>query len=104
MPPRATMALMVVAVAGLEPADRRAARPPREPTPGASAGSPGSVAPDQRVGRAVVGELGLGLSLQLRNDPLGQRLAQLDPPLVEGIDGPDGPLGEDAVLVQRHQR
>ena len=30
-------------------------------------------------------------------------LAQLDPPLVEGVDPPDRALGEDAVLVQGDQ-
>ena len=43
------------------------------------------------------------LALQLRDDRLGQGLAQLHPPLVEGVDPPDRPLGEDAVLVERHQ-
>ena len=62
------------------------------------------VAPDQGVGGAVVGELGLGVGLELGDDPLGQDLAELDSPLVEGVDAPDGALGEDAVLVKRHQR
>src|SRR5215218_10971093 len=60
----------------------------------------GAVAPDQRVGRAVVGQLRLGVGLELGDDRLRQDLAQLDPPLVEGVDPPDGPLGEDAVLVE----
>src|SRR5206468_1445400 len=33
-----------------------------------------------------------------------QRLAELDAPLVEAVDSPDRPRGEDAVLVQREQR
>ena len=42
-------------------------------------------------------------TLELGNDLLGQRFAQLDTPLVEGIDLPDRALGEDAVLVERDQ-
>ena len=41
---------------------------------------------------------------QLRQDLLRQLLAQLHPHLVEGVDVPDHPLGEDLVLVQRDQR
>ena len=62
-----------------------------------------AVAADQVVGRAVVAELGLGLALQLRDDALGQHLAQLDAPLIERVDVPDGALGEDAVLVEGDQ-
>src|SRR5262245_9396172 len=60
-----------------------------------------AVPADQRVRGAVVGELGLGLALELRHDPLRERLAELDAPLVEGVDAPDGALREDAVLVER---
>ena len=49
-------------------------------------------------------ELRLLLGLQLGDDRHGQRLAQLDPPLVEGVDPPDRALGEDAVLVEGDQR
>ena len=62
-----------------------------------------AVAADQVVGRAVVVELGLRLALELRDDALGQHLAQLDAPLVERVDVPDRALGEDAVLVERDQ-
>ena len=48
-------------------------------------------------------ELGLLRALELGNDPLGQRLAQFDAPLVEGVDLPDRALGEHAVLVERDQ-
>ena len=48
-------------------------------------------------------QLGLGLALELGDDPHRQRLAQLDPPLVEGVELPDHALGEHQVLVQRHQ-
>src|SRR4029450_11298788 len=34
---------------------------------------------------------------------LGQHLAELDTPLVEGVNIPDGTLGEDGVLVERHE-
>ena len=43
------------------------------------------------------------VGLQLRDHPLGQLLAQFDPPLVERSDRPDRALGEHAVLVQRDQ-
>ena len=35
---------------------------------------------------------------------LRELLAELDAPLVERVDVPDRALGEDAVLVERHQR
>src|ERR1700722_3915017 len=43
-------------------------------------------------------------AFELWNDALGQRLAELHAPLVEGIDVPDRALREDAVLVQGDQR
>src|SRR3954454_19550727 len=64
----------------------------------------GAVAADQRVGGAVVAQLRLGVGLELGNDRLGQDLPQLHPPLVKGVDPPDRPLGEDAVLVEGDQR
>src|SRR6476659_970678 len=63
-----------------------------------------AVAADQRVGRAVVVKLRLGVRLQLWDDRFGERLAQLHPPLVEGVDPPNGALGEDAVLVEGDER
>src|SRR5262249_26769165 len=63
-----------------------------------------AIATDQRVRGRVVLELGLGVALQLRDDRARQNLAELDPPLVEGVDTPDGALREHVVLVQRHQR
>src|SRR5215469_18567578 len=62
-----------------------------------------AIAPDQRVGRAVVLQLGLRRALELRNDVLGERLTQFDTPLIKRINLPDRSLGEDAVLVQRNQ-
>src|SRR4051812_24616285 len=62
------------------------------------------VASDQAVGGTVVLELWLLSGLELRDDPLRELLAQLDAPLVEGVDVPDRALGEDGVLVERHQR
>ena len=44
-------------------------------------------------------ELGLSVVFDFGNDALGQDIAQLDPPLVRGINVPYGSLGEDAVLV-----
>src|SRR6185437_16888264 len=43
-----------------------------------------AITPDERIGRAVVIELGLGRARELGNDALGQRLAQFHAPLVEG--------------------
>ena len=43
-------------------------------------------------------------AVQFGNDALRQHLAQLDAPLVEGVDLPDRALREHAVLVQRDQR
>src|SRR5262249_54468672 len=63
-----------------------------------------AVVPDERVGRRVVAQLGLGGALELGEDRHCQGLSQLDAPLVERVDTPDGPLGEHAVLVQRDQR
>ena len=45
----------------------------------------------------------LGPALELRDDSLGQHLAELDAPLVERVDVPDRALGEHAVLVERDQ-
>ncbi len=62
------------------------------------------VAADERVRRGVVRELGLRLARELRDDPLRERLAELDAPLVEGVDAPDRALHEDAVLVEGDER
>ena len=48
-------------------------------------------------------ELGLGLAFEFWNDALGKYLSQLDAPLAERVDLPDGALSEDAVFVQRDQ-
>src|SRR5208282_6578966 len=48
-------------------------------------------------------EPGLSLALEFGDDALGQDLAQLNTPLVKGIDVPYCPLGEDAVLIKRNQ-
>src|SRR5882672_3935341 len=61
------------------------------------------VATDHVVGRAVMAERGLPLALELRDDALGQHLAQLDSPLIERVDVPDGALGKHAVLVERDE-
>ena len=41
-----------------------------------------------RIGRAVMLELGLARALKLRDDALGQNLAQFHAPLIEGVDLP----------------
>src|SRR5258708_36999480 len=48
-------------------------------------------------------ELRFVFVLNLRDDAVRQHLAQFDAPLVERIDVPDRPLGEDGVFVQSHQ-
>src|SRR2546426_12397738 len=48
-------------------------------------------------------ERGLLVALELRDDALGQYLAQLDSPLIERVDVPDDALGEHAVLVERDE-
>src|SRR5467141_3293507 len=48
-------------------------------------------------------ELRFVFVLNLRDDALRKRLAQLNAPLIEGIDVPDHALGEDGVFVQSHQ-
>ena len=48
-------------------------------------------------------QLRRGRAFQLRNDGLGQHLAQLHAPLIEGIDVPNRALGEDIVLVKCDQ-
>ena len=40
------------------------------------------------------------LTFDFRDNPLGQLLAQLDTPLVERVDVPNGTLCKDAVLVE----
>src|SRR5690349_14247385 len=58
------------------------------------------VAPYQVVRRAIMSKSGFHLALEFRNDALGQHLAQLDAPLIERVDVPDGALGEDTMLVE----
>ncbi len=41
-----------------------------------------------------------GRAFQFGDDPLGERFAKLDTPLIEGIDIPDHALGEDVVFVE----
>ena len=63
-----------------------------------------SVQRDQFIGRGVVRQCRFALRLQFGDDGDGQDLAEFHTPLVEGVDAPDGPLGEDGVLVERDQR
>ena len=48
-------------------------------------------------------ELGWCWAFEFGNDALGQRLSQLDAPLVERIDVPDHALSEDTMLVEGNQ-
>src|SRR5262249_18491120 len=51
-------------------------------------------------GRTVMCQHWFGSVLEFRNNALGQRLAQLNTPLIEGIDTPNTALSENAVLVE----
>src|SRR5688572_11867861 len=62
-----------------------------------------AIAPDQVVGGAVVPKFRLGRAIQLWNDPLRQHLAQIDAPLIEGVDVPNSALGECGVLIKRDE-
>ena len=46
---------------------------------------------------------GHGLVVQFGQNRLGQLLAQLHAPLIEGVDVPDHALRKDLVFVHRHQ-
>ncbi len=46
---------------------------------------------------------GFRLALKFRDNALSQHLAQLDAPLIERVDVPDGALGEDTMLVEGDQ-
>jgi len=48
-------------------------------------------------------ELGFGDILELRDNALGERLAEFHAPLIEAIDAPDRALSENAVLIERDQ-
>ena len=48
-------------------------------------------------------ELGFSRALEFGYDALGEDFAQLNAPLVEGIDTPYCSLGENTVLVERNQ-
>ena len=58
---------------------------------------------DESAGRLILRIQGLGRALDGGEDLLGQDLAQLNTPLVEGIDAPHGTLDEGDVLVQGDQ-
>ena len=62
-----------------------------------------AVARDQGVRRASRARA-RSSPVELGDDPLGERLAELDAPLVEGVDAPDDALREDGVLVERDER
>src|SRR3984885_2557401 len=62
-----------------------------------------AVAADKVVGGSIMLQPRIIRSLNLGNDVLGEHLAQLDAPLIEGIDLPDGALGEYRVLIERDQ-
>ena len=57
---------------------------------------------DQCIGRGVVAVY-RGVGMQFGQDAPGELLAELDAPLVVGIQVPDHALDKDLVLVQRDQ-
>lgn len=61
------------------------------------------VAPDERISRAVMQKLRIFDQIQLRQDLHGQLFPQLNAPLIERVNLPDSALGENTVLVERHQ-
>src|ERR1700691_6058106 len=62
-----------------------------------------AVAAGKVVGGSIMLQPRIIRSLNLGNDVLGQHLAQLDAPLIEGINLPDGALGKYRVLIERDQ-
>src|ERR1051326_298619 len=62
-----------------------------------------AVAPDQRVGRTVVCEMGIVLALQFGNDSIREYFAEFNAPLIERVDVPDRPLSKHTVFVERDQ-
>ena len=46
----------------------------------------------------------IGRSAELRQDAVGEALAELDAPLVESVHAPDHALRKNLVLVKRDQR
>jgi len=58
---------------------------------------------DQVVSRTIVFEFGRGFAFQFGNNPLGEHLAQLDAPLIKGINVPNRALREHAVFVKRDE-
>ena len=49
-------------------------------------------------------KLRLSGTLQFRNDARREDFAQLHAPLIEGVDGPNRTLREDAMFLEGHQR
>ena len=62
-----------------------------------------AIAADEVVCGRVVFQRGLRRALKLGNDALSQHFAQLDAPLIEGVDLPDHALREDDVFVERDE-
>ena len=58
---------------------------------------------NQRSGRRILTSQNLAVTLNSGNQIQGQLLAQLNAPLVEGVDTPDNTLNEGDVLVQGNQ-
>src|SRR5690554_6916124 len=54
---------------------------------------------DEPVGGGIVPDHGR-IAGQFGEDRLGELFAELDSPLIEGVDVPDDPLDEDFVLVE----
>src|SRR5579864_4431572 len=61
------------------------------------------ISADQVVRRTIVFQLGCPFPLKLGNNSLGERLPQLDAPLIKRIDVPKDALCEHAVFVERDE-
>ena len=62
-----------------------------------------AVAADKVVGGSIMLQTCIIRGLNLGNDVLGQHLAQLDAPLIEGVDLPNGALRKYRMLIERDQ-
>src|SRR5262249_27245564 len=62
-----------------------------------------AVSTNEIVGRTIMAKVGLGGTLQFRNNFLSQCFAKLDTPLVERIDIPNNSLSKNTVFIKRNQ-
>ena len=58
---------------------------------------------NEGIRRAVMTQVRFPLCRQFRGNPIGKHFAQFHPPLIEGIQVPDGPLHEHFMFIQGNQ-